>query len=65
MLNCNCKFLDYKILCMESEGIPVKSFKELYEKPYSLMLQFQSADFITLSENWDGDVKDASEETDW
>ena len=37
----------------------MKSMKELYEKPYSLMLQFQSADFITLSENWDGDDADA------
>ena len=28
----------------------MKSLKELYEKPYSLMMQFQSADFITASD---------------
>lgn len=38
--------------------------KELYEKPYSMLLQFQTADFITTSEvpdfdNEDGDGKDA------
>ena len=41
----------------------MKSLKELYEKPYSLMLQFQSADFITVSEipedMGDGDEGDA------
>jgi hypothetical protein len=40
---------------MESEGVPMKSLKELYEKPYSLMMQFQSADFITVSE---GEIPD-------
>ena len=48
---------------MESEGIPMKSLKELYERPYSLMMQFQSADFITSSEEipdmGDGDEGDA------
>lgn len=43
---------------MESEGIPVKSLKELYEKPYSLMLQFQSADFITASADGADDLGD-------
>ena len=39
--------------------------KELYEKPYSMLLQFQTADFITTSEipddlvDSDGDGKDA------
>lgn len=43
----------------------MKSLKELYEKPYSLMMQFQSADFITASEDdipddmGDGDGGDA------
>ena len=32
--------------------------KELYEKPYSMLLQFQAADFITTSEIPD-DLKDS------
>ena len=39
----------------------MKSLKELYEKPYSLMLQFQSADFITISEDEIPDMGDGDE----
>lgn len=54
---------------MESEGTPVKELKELYEKPYSLFLQFHSADLITNSPEipedlGDGDVGDLGD-TNW
>ena len=43
----------------------MKSLKELYEKPYSLLLQFQSADLITVSEEWTDDQEDTGDTGSW